>query len=86
MQQNKLEAQTSSQLTTILTQLETICATMEEQQNWNESYDEYDRYNREQPFTPEHATMELEQYDYNNNMLGSQAAIDSHMEDASTLK
>jgi len=82
MWQNKLEAQTSSQLTTILTQLETICTMMEEQRNWNKSYNEYDGYNREWPFTPEHATMELEQYDYTNDTLRSQA----HMEDASTLK
>ncbi len=86
MQQNKLEAQTSSQLTTILVQLETIHALMEEQRNWNKHYNEYDGYDRDWPFTPEHSNMESEQYDYNNDMLGSQAAGDSHMEDASTLK
>jgi len=69
MRQNKLEAQTSSQLTTILTQLETIQAMMEEQQNWNESYNEYDGYDREWPFTLEQEIMELEQYKFTNNML-----------------
>jgi len=59
---------------------------MEEQQNWNESYNEYDGYDWEWPFTPEHATMESEQYNYTNDMLGSRAARDSHMEDTSTLK
>jgi len=86
MRQNKLEVQTSSKLTTILTQLETIHTMMEEQRNWNESYNEYDRYNQDWPFTPEHATMESEQYNYTNDMLGSRAARDSHMEDTSTLK
>jgi len=86
MQQNKLEAQTSSQLTTILAQLETIRALVEEQRNWNEHYNEYDGYDRDQPFTPEHSNMKSEQYDYNNDMLGSRAASNSHMEDASTLK
>jgi len=71
MRQNKLEAQTWSQLTTILSQLETIHTMMEEQRNWNESYNEYDGYDWDQPFTPEHTTMELEQYDYNNDTLGS---------------
>jgi len=59
---------------------------MEEQQNWNENYNEYDGYNREWPFTPEHTNMESEQYDNNNDMLGSQAAGNSHMEDTSSLK
>jgi len=86
MQQNKLEAQTSSQLTTILTQLETIRTTMEEQRNWNESYNEYDGYNWDQPFTPEQENMESEQYYYTNDMLKPRAASNSHMEDASTLK
>jgi len=69
MQQNKLEAQTSSQLTTILTQLETIWAMMEEQWNWNKSYNKYDRYNRGWPFTLEQEIMESEQYKFTNNML-----------------
>ncbi len=69
MQQNKLEAQTSSQLTTILTQLETIWAMMEEQRNWNKSYNEYDRYNWGWPFTLEQEIMESEQYKFTNNML-----------------
>jgi len=86
MRQNRLEAQTSSQLTTIIPQLEMIRAMMEEQQNWNKSYNKYDGYDQELPFTPEQENMELEQYNYTNNMLKSQAAGDSHMEDASTLE
>jgi len=38
---------------------------MEEQQNWNENYNKYNGYDRECPFT-----MESEQYNNNNDMLG----------------
>jgi len=75
-----------SQFTTILVQLETIHASMEEQHNWNEHYNEYDSYDHDRPFTPENSNMDLDQYNYNNDMLGSQAAGNSHMEDASTQK
>jgi len=67
MQQIKLETQTSTQLTTIMAELETIWASMEEQQNWQEQYNKYDRYNRDQPFTPEESHMESENYNNTNN-------------------
>jgi len=49
--QNKLETQTSNQLSTIMAQLETIQTLMEEQCTWQESYHKYDGYNQDQPFT-----------------------------------
>jgi len=83
--QNKIEAQTSHQLSTILAQLKTIRTTMEGQRHWQDHYDNYKGYNRDQPSTPEQSNME-EDTDDTNKMPMVQAASDSHMEDASCHK
>jgi len=84
--QNKLETQTSYQLTTIMAQLETIKTLMEEQCNWQDSYNGYEGYDRDQPFTPDQMHMEAENYDTTNDTLALQAAGSSQMEDTSTHK
>jgi len=84
--QNKLETQTSHQLTTIMAQLEMIWTLMEEQHNWQDSYNDYDGYDQEWLFTPNQMHMEAENYETNNDMHASWAAGNSQMEDASTHK
>jgi len=85
--QNKLEQQTSSQITTIMTQLETICTLMEEQQQWQEQYNEYDRYDQGQSFSPVPSHMDGETEEQQNEMHANPwAAGNSTMEDASTIK
>jgi len=86
MQQNKLETQTSNQLSAIMAQLETIQTLMEEQHTWQESYHKYNGYNQDQPFTPDQFNIETDQHYDTNEMLAVQAARDSQMEDTSTHK
>ncbi len=86
-QQNKLEQQTSSQLNTILAQIETICTLMEEQWHWQDQYNDYDGYDWDWPFSPEQSKMDKETDNHNNDMHAHLwAAGNSNMEDASLLK
>jgi len=80
--QNKLKTQTSNQLSTIMVQLESNQANMEEQRNWQDHYNEYKGYDRDRPFTPEQSNMDKDTND-TNEKLTPQAASNSHMEDAS---
>jgi len=50
-------------------QLETIWNSMEEQQRWQDSYNEYNRYDRDRPFTPDQLQMEEDNYNTMNDML-----------------
>jgi len=85
--QNKLEQQTSSQLTTTMAQLETILTSMEEQQQWQDHYNNYNRYNQDWTFSPAQSHMEEEtKYQYIKTHENSQAAGNSTMEDTSMIK
>jgi len=84
--QNKLELQTSHQLSTIMAQLETIHTLMEDQRWWQDEYNGYDGYDHNHPFTPEQPNMDEDINDTTNKRLTAQAASNSHMEDASNLK
>jgi len=84
--QSKLETQTNMQLTTIMKQLETIWNLMEEQRRWQDSYNKYNGYNRDRPFTPDQSQMEEDNYNTTNDTLAPQATSNSQMEDASTQK
>jgi len=84
-QQTKLKTQTNTQLTTIMNQLEIIQNLMDDQRKWQDSYNEYDGYDRNWPFTPDQSQMDEDNYDMNDT-LGQQATSNSQMEDASTTK
>jgi len=85
--QNKLKQQTSSQLTTIMAQLETICTLMEEQQQWQDQYNNYEGYDQDRPFSPAQSHMEEETEDQQIKMhTNLWAAGDSTMEDTSMTK
>jgi len=84
---SKLKQQTLSQLTTIMAQLEMICTLMEEQWQWQDQYNDYDRYDQAQPFSPMQSHMEEETNDQQNKKhADSQAAGSSTMEDTSMSK
>jgi len=57
---------------------------MEEQQNWQEQYNEYDGYNRDWPFTLEESHLESNNCNNTNDMPNLQVASNSFMEDAIT--
>jgi len=70
--QNKLETQMNTQFTTIMMQLESIWNSMEEQWRWQDSYNKYNGYDRDRPFTPDQLHMEEDSYDTANDMLAPQ--------------
>jgi len=83
--QNKLKTQTNMQLTTIMKQLKNIQNSMEDQRKWQDSYNEYNGYDHDWPFTPDQLQMDEDNYNMNNT-LAQQATSNSQMEDASTTK
>jgi len=85
IRQNKLETQTTNQLSTIMVQLEMIRSSMEDQQRWQDEYNEYGRYDHDRPFTLDQSNMD-EDHDDTNKRPETRAAGDSLMEHASNIK
>jgi len=83
--QNKLETQTTNQLSTIMAQLETIRSSMEDQQQWQDKYNEYGGYDCDRPFTPDQSNMD-EDTDNTDKRPMPWAAGNSLMEDTSNIK
>jgi len=83
MRQNKLKTQMTTQLTTNSKPFKTWWKSNE---RWQDSYNNYDSYDRDRPFTPDQSNMEEDNYKTTNDMLAPWATGDSQMKDASSLK